>query len=344
MNRVTALIGVGAMALGCLFAASSAGATGAGQIAVVSSGARPGLLGPAAIDLIPSDRLATAGNSKLLASVNGGFFDLQWTPDGKTLVYAQQTGKASSARESIYAVDVTTLRRRLLAANVVGGHPETLSPDGKTVAYTPATKAPYGVYLVGIDGGSPRRLIDGRSATWSSDGKRLVVESDNGNDFVTVGANGKGAVRVRFSPARFTLVQSIAWGPTGSLLVDVAGSAPFEDDIETVGLTGHVQHRFTSKAIAFTAAWSPPGTQISFAELGAREPGVVVVRPDGGGRHSVYAGNGDLSLGWSPDGRSIVTANGSQVRVVHADGTGARIVANAVGSGSLDDPAWRPGS
>jgi len=70
----------------------------------------------------------------------------------------------------------------------------------------------------------------------------------------------------------------------------------------------------------------------------------VIARPDGGGRHSVNADEGNVSIGWSPDGRSVVTANGSQVRVVNADGTGARIVANAAGSGSLDDPAWRPGS
>jgi Tol biopolymer transport system component len=341
VNRLTALIGAAAIALG-LLGAASAGTVGGGEIAVVSSGGVPGY---SAIDLIPSDRLATSSNSKLLAAVKGGFYDLQWTPDGKTLVYAQQTGKASSPRESIYAVDVTTLRRRLLAANVVGGYPETLSPDGKTVAYTPATKEAYGVYLVGIDGGSPRRLIDGRSATWSPDGKRLVVESDSNNDFLTVGANGRGAVRVPFSPSRSTFVQSIAWGPTGtSLLVDILGTATFEDNIEIVSLAGRAQTAFTSTAIAFTGVWSPRGTQIAFAERRGAEESVVVVRPDGGGRHSVYADEGDVSIGWSSDGRSVVTANGSQVRVVHADGTGARVVAYAAASATLDDPAWRPGS
>jgi Tol biopolymer transport system component len=340
---VTALIGAAAIALGCLFAASSAGATGSGEIAVVSSGARPGFLGPAAIDLIPSDRLATTGNSKLLASVNGGFYDLQWTPDGKTLVYAQQTGKASSPRESIYAVDVPSLRRRLLAANVSGGHPEVLSPDGKTVAYSaPAARGTYGVYLVGIDGNSPRHLIDGRSSAWSPDGKRLAVLIAN-NAFVIVGTNGKVAARVSLGRSPTTLVQSIAWGPTGkSLLVDIVDAATFADHIQLVGLDGRVQHAFTSTAAPFTGVWSPRGTQVAFAERRGAKEYVVVVGADGSGRHSIGSEEGDITLGWSPDGRSVVIANGSQVRIIQADGTGARIVANAAGSGSLDDPAWQP--
>ena len=338
-----ALIGAAASLFG-LLGSPGAAATGAGQIAVVSSHAG---LSSSTIELIPSGGSATAANTKVLATVeHGGFFDLQWTPDGKTLVYAEQTGKASSPVESIYAVDATTLRRRLLAANVVGGRPESVSPDGKTVAYIPATKASsYSVYLVGVAGGSPRRLVPGRFATWSPDGRRLVVGSAVGNDFVTVNADGTGAVRVRFSPSKSILVNSIAWEPRGnSLLVDLVDLAPYEDRVEIVSLAGHAQRALSSKSIALTGVWSPSGTQVAFAEGVGAKQSVVVVSPNGSGRHSVYAAQGNVSIGWSPDGRSLVTANGRQVRVVRADGTGARVVATAAGTDSLDDPAWRPGS
>jgi Tol biopolymer transport system component len=245
-------------------------------------------------------------------------------------------------------VDVPSLRRRLLAANVVGGHPKVLSPDGKTVAYTLDDNGKPGVYLVGIDGNSRRHLFDGGSGspTWSPDSKRLAIVKDL-NSVVIIGADGKGVHRVSLGGSRLNTVMSIAWGPAvTSLLVETLDSATFADRIELVGLDGHVLHTLTSTAFpSFTAAWSPRGTQIAFVERRGAKQYVVVVHADGSGRHtieSIDTETSQISLAWSPDGHSVVTANKSRVRVVQADGTRARTVANAAANATLDDPAWQP--
>lgn len=55
-----------------------------------------------------------------------------------------------------------------------------ISPDGKRVAFGTTLGE---IYVVGLDGGTPRRIMgkDGATATWSPDGNLLAVVSFNGN-------------------------------------------------------------------------------------------------------------------------------------------------------------------
>jgi hypothetical protein len=229
---------IAAIAAG-LLAAASAGAASNGQIAMVDSDAEAGL---SAILLIPTDRLATRANSKVLVSGPGTISNIQWTPDGKTLVYDEFTRN----RTDLYAVDVANHKRRLLVANLPGGTNGALSPDGKTIAYWLESGLSLTVYLVGTDGQSRRKLTAGFDPVWSSDSSRLALVTTAGR-IETIGADGSGPQttgRVTDPAGRVidpSLITTFAWAPDGqSFLVAYFGGPLTASVIETIASDGRV--------------------------------------------------------------------------------------------------------
>jgi hypothetical protein len=113
----------------------SAGAASNGEIAVVDSESTVGL---SAIVLIRNDTLATNANSTIVVSGPGTINNIQWTSDGKTLVYDE----TARNRTDLYSVDVASEQRTLLAANLPiadGTRPMVLAyPGGDNQLTDPA--------------------------------------------------------------------------------------------------------------------------------------------------------------------------------------------------------------
>ncbi len=328
-------------------AAASAGAASNGQIAVVATDSAVGL---SAITLIPSDRLATNGSSKVLVSGPGTIGNLQWTPDGKTLVYNATAGK----RTDLYAIDVASPKRRLLAANLPYDSDGALSPDGNTVAYWSGSGRSVAVYRVGTDAQSRRKLTGGFDPAWSSDGSRLALLTPTG-ELETIGADGSGAQSVG-QLSRTGLVSTLAWAPDGeSFVVVTQDYVNSTTSVETISSNATVLHvLFKTGGVPNgwppAATWSPGGTQLAFTETfgenlkAGDHQNALVANADGSDPHTIDAATGalQLELSWSPDGRSIATADGDRVRIVRADGTHAKVIAYAGEDHELDDPAWQP--
>jgi Tol biopolymer transport system component len=323
-----------------LLPASSASASSNGKIAVVDSDSSAGL---SAIVLIPSDSLATSANSTIVVSGPGTISNIQWTPDGKTLVYDETVRN----RTDLYAVDVASTQRTLLAANLPINFDGVVSPDGTTVAYWRQSGRAFALDLVGLDGRSPRKLIAGLDPTWSADGSRLALLTGTGR-IETIEADGSGAQlegQVRTPASRVIepgLITSFAWAPDGESFLVSAFYTASGNLIETVASTGRTLHVLSKTAIAF-AAWSPDGTQAAFTETHSKTgEAAAVVNANGSGVHTVYTSIGLIDLAWSPDGTSIVTADGDRVRTVDADGTHPMVLAYPGEDHQLTDPAWQP--
>ena len=103
-----------------------------------------------------------------------------------------------------------------------------------------------------------------------------------------------------------------------------------------------------------SADWSPPDSQVAF---GAFRKGstpdtgtaLFVVNADGTDLHRITPfGVGGFSVSWSPDGRLIAfdseLSQGSQIYVVHPDGTGLSELTQPTNGSSSFTPVWSPDS
>jgi hypothetical protein len=94
---------------------------------------------------------------------------------------------------------------------------------------------------------------------------------------------------------------------------------------------------------ALRPAWSSDGKKLAFASTIKPSGGnlhIFVVNIDGSGRHQITRGNGEYEPAWSPAGGRIAYFAKEAVRVMDADGSGARRV--ATGNLGAFQPSWSP--
>ncbi|MCB9898547.1 MAG: serine/threonine protein kinase [Planctomycetes bacterium] len=174
------------------------------------------------------------------------------------------------------------------------------------------------------------------SASWSSDGTRIVTVSADGTARVW-NADGTGEPLV-FGVHQGVVV-SAAWSPDGTHIVTAPGDSTARvwnaDGIgEPLVLRGH-------EGVVRSAAWSLDGTRI----VTASDDGTARVwNADGTGEPIILRGHEGLvrSAEWSPDGTRIVTASADgTARVWNADDTSEPLVLRGH-EGWLRSAAWSP--
>lgn len=140
------------------------------QIAfVVPSGDR------AAIHVVP----ASGGAEKVVLELPGWSFGLDWSPDRRTLAYAEGApGFAPGI--SLYDIDAGT-RRQLTRSDAAGGDVKpAFSPDGTRVAFLRSDALELQrMYLIDVEGDAPARALTAtpgsiRGLDWDADGESIV--------------------------------------------------------------------------------------------------------------------------------------------------------------------------
>ena len=126
-----------------------------------------------------------------------------WSPSGAQLAYVS----FESRKPVIYAHDVATGKRRLLANFRGSNSAPAWSPDGKQLVATLSRDGGSQLYSIGVNGGEPRRLTQSSSIdtepAFSADGRFIYFVSDRGGapQIYRMSPAGGNAERVTFSGA-----------------------------------------------------------------------------------------------------------------------------------------------
>ena len=124
-----------------------------------------------------------------------------WSPTGAQLAYVS----FESRKPVIYAHDVATGKRRLLANFKGSNSAPAWSPDGRHLLATLSRDGGSQIYAMDVNGGEPRRLTQSSSIdtepTYTQDGQSIYFVSDRGGapQIYKMAANGSNPQRVTFT-------------------------------------------------------------------------------------------------------------------------------------------------
>jgi Tol biopolymer transport system component len=245
-----------------------------------------------------------------------------WSPDDRSIAYVDQ-------RLSLWLVRSDgTGRRLLLPTSRVSSETLSWSPDGKTIAIvSPGRDANpqrgytrYGLYVVPIRGGPPKRLPAGKHVGWYG-----LAWSPRGDEIYY--SNG-GIWAIRADGTGRRKISSV--GGAEGLSAD---GSQFVFQVSRYGAFGVVNADGTGYHVVTTHAyteygevWSPTGHRILYGR--ADSQGIYVIDPDSRDNHRITRDSPPRAewpaLAWSPDGGSIVYDAGSykntDLYVIGADG------------------------
>ena len=279
----------------------------------------------------------------------GGSYGLSWTPDGKHLVFGDQTGPASNS--AIYLYSFEDGERRQLThppANLSDSHP-VVSPNGRYLAFVRVNRDPSAVLrnvlLQKLEqlhvSGEPTPVTSGLRVIgfdWAPDSRHIIYDAGNREPGLwraavaggapapllpnitalrpSVARSGAGVVyqnmRINASIWELPLPSSPSREPSGDPTFPVLASTAFDTDMQ----------------------FSPDGARIAFASGRSGHSEIWVSNRDGSQANKLtsFAGGGRVgrvgSPAWSADGKLIAfdaqgTATGKwNLHIVAADGGG----------------------
>ena len=222
------------------------------------------------------------GLKRIVATANPNVFAPQWSPDGTSIVYGDNTDFPSSTAVRVVDAAGTLLR------TVVGATYPSWSPDGR-------------VWFMLHDTGSCA-YVEGSAQP------QFCVVAPPGQVFGGLREFGKWSSTGRY-----------AW--VGSRLPISGAELGDQIDIVQPGVTQIVagaggEFAVSATRVGPTFDWSPDGTKLAFW---TRSGGLGIVGADGTGEHLLGVKGSEPA--WSPDGTKLVFKNGEGLAIVRTEGS-----------------------
>jgi TolB protein len=236
--------------------------------------------------------------------------NLQWSPDGKTLLLTR-IHRGAMALWTMPAAGGEM--KRLLPEHKEPHFDGHFSPDGKRIVYVydklEGTDGKLRINVCNADGTDDRTLVPHRafeeSPRWSPDGQLVLWVSTRGKnpDLYTVDAEGKNEKRLTADPA-YDLHP--AWSPDGKAIAFASGRSGRQKIHVMKADGGDVKKLTAGEFLDAWPAWRPDGKAIAFASNRSGNYDIWLMNADGTGLVNLTDNPAqDTSPVWSPDGKKL---------------------------------------
>jgi TolB protein len=227
-----------------------------------------------------------------------------WNPAGTMLTYAT-FGTASR----LFLIDMATGRSRPLIGptrNVIYVTPEFL-PDGNTIVFGRGGENGTDLYLIGTNGGEPRRVTIGRGAVNSSpapspDGRRIAYVNNGAGhpELYITDADGTNAdILTNYDFSTNAYRSDPDWSPDGRLVAyQERVNGRFQ--IQTIKVTGGTPKLLTSDGENEQPSWAPDSRHLVFTSTRTGVRQLWVMDTESGRVRQLTKSPGDRLASWSP--------------------------------------------
>jgi serine/threonine protein kinase len=270
-----------------------------------------------------------------------------WSPDGKSIVYSDQTFTVPSDRgppnSGLHVIDFPSGRQRDLQTGAGDGIQPNWSPHGYRIAFWSLVRGSQrDIWTVGADGTGPVAVTNDAALdwnpVWSPDGSRLYFISDRGGSMnlwrVPIDERTghiRGAPEPVTTPASY--IKFLSWSGDGKKFI--YSQAQRRVNLFSIGFDKTRQEAIGDPAPVGPGtvnianfSFSPDGSRIVYDTVGDPQEDIWISRLDGTGRRRVTSGGLNRSPQWSPNGDEILFFSNRtgfyNEFVIHADGSGLR--------------------
>jgi eukaryotic-like serine/threonine-protein kinase len=300
-----------------ILAASNDGSEGYTQPSISPDGSALALVhhrGVGSIEVLPLSKNLEAGTPRRLDLPGLDARSLDWTPDGRDLVFSL----VQSNPMPMYRVNVSSGMAEPLAWTGPGANFPAVARQGHRFAFSRAYRD-TNIWRLSLDRnrralGPPVQLASSTFREvyphYSPDGKRLVFYSNRGGSVQiwTADADGSRAVQIT-SMDPLAITGSPRWSPDGQY-ISFDSNAGGHYQIYVVKSDGGQPRALTNgSANNFVSSWSPDGRYVYFTSNRSGQSEIWRTTPAGGAPEQVTR-TGAECADFSPDGKWLYFTRG----------------------------------